>query len=112
MVPFSSDAGASAAAGSAGSGDFQQALESTPAFTLAELKPDEALVVLSSEGAGSSEVTGVIVLAGVEPALGAQPEGKGNEVVLGPWKMGMGSGEGGPSGGCARTLTKNNVVFI
>jgi hypothetical protein len=70
-------------------------LERTPAFTLGELKAGEALIVVSTEGAKPSEVTAIVMLAGVEPILQARPKGS-NEVVLGPWNMTMGGGEGGP----------------
>jgi len=74
--------------------DFQQMLERTPALALNELKPGDALIVLSTEGARPSEVTAITVLAGVEPILASQPEGS-DQMMLGPWNMGMG-GEGGP----------------
>ena len=51
-------------------------------------------MVLSTEGANPSEVTAIIVLAGVEPILAAQPKGS-EEMVLGQWNMGGGA-EGGP----------------
>jgi hypothetical protein len=74
--------------------DFQQMLERTPKFSLTDLKPGEAVIVVSTEGAKPSEVTAIALLAGVEPILSAQP--KGNEQMeLGPWNMSMG-GEGGP----------------
>jgi hypothetical protein len=71
--------------------DFQQMLERAPALTLGELKPGEALIVVSTEGAKPSEVTAIIVLAGVEPILAAQPGGS-DQMVLGPWSMSMGEG--------------------
>lgn len=70
-------------------------LESAPPLTLGELTPDDALIVFSTEGANPAELTAIVLLAGVEPILAAQPKGS-TEMVLGPWKMGMGSGEGGP----------------
>lgn len=73
--------------------DFQQMLERTPPLVLGDLKPGEALMVLSTEGAISAEVTAIIVLAGVEPILAAQPKGS-EQMVLGPWNMS--AGEGGP----------------
>jgi hypothetical protein len=73
--------------------DFQQMLERTPPLVLGDLKPGEALMVLSTEGAISSEVTAIIVLAGVELILAAQPKGS-DQMVLGPWTMS--AGEGGP----------------
>jgi hypothetical protein len=73
--------------------DFQQMIERTPPLVLGDLKPGEALMVLSTEGARSSEVTAIIVLAGVEPILAAQAKGS-EDMVLGSWSMG--TGEGGP----------------
>jgi len=72
--------------------DFQQMLERTPALTLGELKPGDALIVVSTAGASASEVTAIAVLAGVEPILAARPKGSA-EVNLG-WNLGMGGGEG------------------
>ena len=74
--------------------DFQQMLERTPPLTLSELKPGEALIVVSTQGAKPSDVTAIIMLAGVEAILSARPKGS-TEVVLGPWNMSMG-GEAGP----------------
>ena len=76
-----------------GSPDFQQMLERAPALTLSELKPGDALIVVSTKGTNPSEVTAITVLAGVEPILAAQPRG-GEQMDLGPWNMSM--GEGGP----------------
>jgi hypothetical protein len=80
---------------SGGPRDFNQMLERTPPLTLGELKPGDALVVVSTQGAKPSEVTAIVMLAGVEPILSARPKGS-SEVVLGPWNMSMGGGEGGP----------------
>jgi len=74
--------------------DFQEMLDRAPALALGDLKPGDALMVLSTEGAKPSEVTAIIVLAGVEPILAAQPKGS-EQMVLGQWNMG-GGGEGGP----------------
>jgi hypothetical protein len=73
--------------------DFQQMLERAPALTLGELKPGDALIVVSTKGTNPSEVTAITVLAGVEPILAAQPRGS-EQMELGPWNMSM--GEGGP----------------
>jgi hypothetical protein len=75
--------------------DFQQMLERTPPLALAELKPGEALIVVSTQGANPAEVTAIVMLAGVEPILTARPKGS-TEVVLGPWNVGMGGGEAEP----------------
>jgi hypothetical protein len=74
--------------------DIQEMLDRTPPLALSELKPGDALMVLSTEGATPSEVTAIIVLAGVEPILAAKAQGS-EEMVLGQWNMGGGS-EGGP----------------
>lgn len=73
--------------------NLQQMIERAPTFALDELKPGEALIVLSTEGAKPAEVTAITMLAGVESILEAQPEG-GEQMVLGSWNMG-GGGEGG-----------------
>ncbi len=77
--------------------DFNQMLERTPPLSLGELKPGQALIVVSTEGAKPSEVTAIAVLAGVEPILEARPKGS-NEVFLGPWNMSAGGGGGGEEG--------------
>lgn len=75
--------------------DFQEMLDRAPVLTLGELKAGDALMILSTQGADASEVTAIVVLAGVEPILAAQPKGS-EEMVLGQWNMGGGGGEGGP----------------
>jgi hypothetical protein len=76
--------------------DFEQMLEHTPSFTLGELKPGDALIAVSTKGAKPSEVTAIILLAGVEPILSARPKGS-SEVVLPEWNIGGGGGgEAGP----------------
>src|SRR5579885_457801 len=69
-----------------GRGDFQQMLERMPAFTLAELKPGDALVVSSTAGAQPTQVTAITVVAGVEPLLTASPQG--GRQVGGAWNFG------------------------
>ena len=81
--------------------DFNQMLDRTPSLKLDELKAGDALIVVSTEGADPSQVMAIVLLAGVEPILAAQPKGS-NQMVLGQWNMGMGGGgeggggEGGP----------------
>ncbi len=81
-----------------GSPDIQQMLLRTPPLKLADLKPGEPLIVVSTQGAKTSEVTAIVVLSGVEPILASQPKGS-KEMVLGQWNMGMGGGGGGEVGG-------------
>lgn len=75
--------------------DFNQMLERTPALLLGDLKHDDAVIVVSTEGALPSEVTAIVLLAGVEPILAARPKGS-NDVNLGPWNMSMGGADTGP----------------
>ncbi|MFB3923479.1 MAG: hypothetical protein ACE145_17290 [Terriglobia bacterium] len=81
--------------GNGGPPDFQEMIDRTPPLAIGELKPGDALMVLSTQGANPAEVTAIIVLAGVEPILAAQPKGS-EDMVLGQWNMGGGGGEGGP----------------
>jgi hypothetical protein len=80
-------------------GDFNQMLDRTPPLSLNELKPDEPLIVVSTEGAKPGEVTAIAVMSGVEPILQARPKGS-QEVRLGPWNMSVGgaASEGGAGG--------------
>ena len=71
--------------------DINRMLEHTPALALNELKPGDAVIVVSTEGANPSEVTAITLLAGVEPILAAQPKGSA-PINLGSWGMGMGGG--------------------
>lgn len=73
--------------------DFNRMLERTPALKLGELKPGDAVIVVSTQGANPSEVTAITLLAGVEPILAAQPKGS-SPMNLGSWSMGMGGGGG------------------
>ncbi len=75
--------------------NVQQMLESAPAFDLAELKPGDSLIVVSTEGATPSEVMAIDIFAGVEPILAARPKDS-NKAPLGSWSLGMNGGEGGP----------------
>lgn len=74
-------------------GNFDQMLQQMPAFSLADLKSGEPLIVVSTEGAKPDQVTAIAVLSGVEPILRARPKGS-KEVVLGPWNMSVGGGGG------------------
>lgn len=80
---------------SSNSSDTEQLIERAPALQLGELKNGEPLIVLSTEGAKPSEVTAILVLAGVEPILAARSSGS-PQVAIGPWSLGKGSGEDAP----------------
>ena len=65
--------------------DFQQMLSRMPAATLGDLQKGDALMIVSTQGAVSGEVTAITVLAGVEPILEASP--KDQAMILSPWSL-------------------------
>jgi hypothetical protein len=71
--------------GGFGGGDPQQMLNRAPAIQLSELQKGEAVMLVSTEG--TSEMTAITLLAGVEPLLQA-PE---SQNLLSNWSMGGGS---------------------
>ena len=73
-----------------GNVDFQQMLERMPALSLAELKPGDALIVSSTQGADRSNATAITLIAGVEPFLRAAPRTAG-QVNLGAWSFDIGA---------------------
>jgi hypothetical protein len=78
--------GAAAGAGRMrGSGDFQQMLSRMPTVTLNELHKGDAVLIVATEGTGSSS-TAITLLSGVEPILQAAPARQG--MMLTPWSLG------------------------
>jgi len=75
-----------------GGGDLQQMLNRLPAATLANLQKGEAVMIVSTEGAVSGEVTAITLLGGVEPILEA-PSGA-QAMTLSPWSLGAPAGGG------------------
>jgi hypothetical protein len=74
--------------GGRGQFDMQQMLERMPAFTLADLKKGDALVISSSRGAKTGDVTAFTLLAGVEPLLMAATRvAGGGSVNAGSWNL-------------------------
>ena len=51
-------------------------VERMPVLSLGEVKRGEAIIVLCTIGAEPSRVTAIVMVAGVEPLLGAAPEGQ------------------------------------
>ncbi len=68
-----------------GGGDMQQVLNRAPAIQFSDLKKGEAVMLVST--AGTSDVTAITLLTGVEPLLEA-PEASQN--LLSNWSMGSG----------------------
>lgn len=79
--------------GGNGSPDFQRFLNRIPGGTLADLQKGDAVMIVSTMGNGSGPVTGITMLAGVEPILSAAPN-RNTAMMLSPWTLGAGGGEG------------------
>jgi hypothetical protein len=74
------------------SGDWQQMLTRLPAAKISDLQKGEAVMLVSTEGSTSGEVTAITMLGGVEPILEAAPKGQ-QAMTLSPWSL-SGPGEG------------------
>jgi hypothetical protein len=68
-------------------GDLQQILNRAPTIQFSELKKGEAIMLVSTEG--TSDVTAITLLAGVEPLL-ESPDASRN--LLSDWSMGNSAG--------------------
>ncbi len=79
--------GASAGGGQARGGDMEQILSRAPAIQLGDLQKGEAVMLVSTEG--TSEVTAIKLMAGVEPLL----EAPASQDLLSNWSMGSGGAE-------------------
>jgi len=73
--------------GGAGGGDPQQMLSRAPAIQLADLKKDDAVMVVATDG--TTDVTAITLVAGVEPLLEAPAA---SQSLLNNWSMNSGSG--------------------
>ncbi len=81
-------AGGPGGARRAGGGDLAQMLTRMPTGKLADLKTGDAIMIVASEPSpGSTTVTAITLLSGVEPILTANPNGGMN---LSGWSMGGG----------------------
>lgn len=72
--------------GQNGGGDPQQMLNRAPAIQLTDLQKGEAVMLVSTEG--TSDLTAITLLAGVEPLLQAPA----SQNLLSNWSMGGGAG--------------------
>ncbi len=80
-----------------GTPDFQQILSRMPPAGLSDLQKGDAVMIVSTEGSDSGEVTAITLLAGVEPILQASPGGQ--MMTLSPWSLGGGGGGDDAGGG-------------
>ena len=84
--------------GRSGGGDLSQMVSRLPNKTIADLKVGDAVMIVASQpDAGSSAVTAVTLLSGVEPILAATPSG-GPAMTLSPWNLGGGEAPEGGGG--------------
>lgn len=74
--------------GGAGGGDPQQMLSRAPAIQIADLKKGDAVMLVSTDG--TTDVTAITLLAGVEPLLEAPAAA--SQSLLNNWSMGSGAG--------------------
>lgn len=76
--------------------DFQQIINRLPAVTVADLQKEEAVMIVSTPGAGGSEVTAITLLSGVEPILTASPNAGNAAALLNGWNLSAPAGDAGP----------------
>src|SRR5271170_3572753 len=84
-------------AGRSGGADLSQLVARLPNKTIADLKVGDAVMIVASQpDPGSSTLTAVTLLSGVEPILAAAPGAP--SMTLSPWSLGGGEPEGGGGG--------------
>jgi len=99
-VPKGADEGVTPRSGgtggrSSGTPDLQQLLSRMPAASLADLHQGDAVMLVSTEGAGGTG-TAIQLLIGVEPILQASASA-GQAIMLAPWSLSAPAGDlGGP----------------
>jgi len=74
---------------------IQSILEKLPAFTVADLKPGDALIISCTNSSDSSRVTAITLLAGVEPLL-RNTSKDGRAPDLGSWNLDLNMNVGVP----------------
>ena len=72
--------------------DFQQMLSRLPAVTLADLHKGDAVMIVATEGSGTSSPTAITLLSGVEPILTVSPNSGRAATLLSPWNLGSSAG--------------------
>ncbi len=73
--------------------DLQRMLSRLPNSTLADLKKDDAVMIVAGEGANSDVVTAITLLAGVEDILTATPNRSASSLLT-PWSLSAPGSEG------------------
>jgi co-chaperonin GroES (HSP10) len=72
--------------------DIQQILARMPAATLTDLQKGDAVMIVGTQGDGSSAVSAVTLLAGVEALLTASPSAS-QAMMLSPWSLSSSTAE-------------------
>jgi hypothetical protein len=72
--------------------DFQQMINRAPAAALSDLQKGDAVMIVSTVSSGSTDVTAITMVGGVEPILTAPA---GQQMNLAPWALGGGEEAGG-----------------
>lgn len=83
------------AMGRSGAPDFQQILSRMPHTQISDLQKGDAVMIVSTQGSTTGEVTAITMLAGVEPIL----EAPGGGMQLSPWSLGGAPSTGDETGG-------------
>lgn len=76
--------------GGRGGGDIGAIIDRSPVIQISELKPGDAVLILTTKGSDPTRVTCVQLLAGVDPILTAAPNSTRD--LLGGWNLGGGGG--------------------
>jgi hypothetical protein len=74
--------------------DFQQMINRLPAVTLADLRKEDAVMIVSTPGTGNSEVSAITLLSGVEPILTSNTS-QAAALLIG-WNLSAPAGDVGP----------------
>ena len=69
-------------------GDLQEMFDQLPAFTLAELKAGDSIVISSTKGTDPARVTAIAVVSGVGPLLQNKQAARTTAVSLGAMSLG------------------------
>jgi hypothetical protein len=78
--------------------DLQQILSRMPQASISDFQKGDAVMIVSTEGNASNQVTAITLLGGVEPLLAAAPS-RAQAMMLAPWSLGGGDAGGGGEGG-------------
>ena len=71
---------------------LQQILSRAPAVQLTDLQKGDAVMLVATQGSGSTTPTAITLLAGVDAILSASPKGSDTSTILSPWNLGGGNG--------------------